>query len=186
MPLVFFRDMGATEAESKIMDALGINLSGLLTQLVSFLLLFGLLYIVLYKPILRMLDQRGAKIKESLEIAERARDDAARSEEAVEAQLNKARADGQAMIVQAREVAERFREEEMAKIKAEIATERERAEASIQRERDSAVEELRSHFADLAITAAEQVISRSLDEDAHRELINQVLEEGSNIGGEGK
>ena len=87
------------------------------------------------------------------------------------------------MIVQAREVANRFREEEMSKARAEITTERERAEASIQRERDSAIEELRSQFAGLAITAAERVINRSLDGDAHRELIEQVLEEGSNIDG---
>jgi len=183
VPLVPLRDRGAAEAESKIMDALGINLSGLLTQLVSFLLLFGLLYFVLYKPILRMLDQRAAKIKESLETAERARDDAARSEEAVEVQLNEARVEGQKMIVQAREVADRFREEELSKARSEISAERERAEASIQRERDSAIEELRSQFAGLAITAAERVINRSLDGDAHRELIEQVLEEGSNIDG---
>ena len=165
------------------MDALGINLSGLLTQLVSFLLLFGLLYVVLYKPILRMLDQRAEKIKESLETAERARDDAARSSEAVEAQLAEARTEGQAMIVQAREVADRFREEELGKARAEITAERERAEASIQRERDSAIEELRREFAGLAISAAEKVINRSLDGDAHRELIEQVLEEGSKISG---
>ena len=61
--------------------------------------------------------------------------------------------------------------------------ERERAETSIKRERDSAIEELRSQFAGLAITAAERVINRSLDGDAHRELIDQVLEEGSNIDG---
>ena len=184
MPPVPHWDRGAAEAESKIMDALGINLSGLLTQLVSFPLLFVLLYAVLYKPILRMLDQRAAKIKESLETAERARDDAARSSEAVEAQFTEARAESQAMIVQAREVADRFREEELGKARAEIATERERAEASIQRERDSAIEELRSEFAGLAITAAEKVIHRSLDGDAHRELIEQVLEEGSKISGE--
>jgi len=183
VPLVPFWDKGTAEGESKIMDALGINLSGLLTQLVSFTLLFVLLYAVLYKPILRMLDQRAEKIKESLETAERARDDAARSSEAVEAQLTEARAEGQAMIVQAREVADRFREEELAKARAEITAERERAEVSIQRERDSAIEELRSQFADLAITAAEKVIHRSLDGDAHRELIEQVLEEGSNISG---
>ena len=165
------------------MDALGINLSGLLTQLVSFTLLFVLLYAVLYKPILRMLDQRAAKIKESLETAERARDDAARSSEAGEAHLTDARAEGQAMIAQARGVADRFREEELARVREEIGAERERAQANIQRERDSAIEELRGEFADLAIKAAERVVSRSLDESAHRELIEQVLEDGSNIGG---
>jgi len=33
------------------MDALGINLSGLITQVVSFLILFIALWLLLYKPI---------------------------------------------------------------------------------------------------------------------------------------
>ena len=85
------------------------------------------------------------------------------------------------MIAQAREVADRFREEELAKAREDIAAERERAQANIQSERDAAIEELRREFSNLAITAAERVIERSLDESAHRELIDRVLEEGSQV-----
>ena len=53
------------------------------------------------------------------------------------------------MINQAREVADRFREEELARARQEIASERERAEADIKRERNAAIEELRSEFTDL-------------------------------------
>ena len=164
------------------MEALGFNLPGLATQLVSFLLLLGILYALLYKPILRMLDQRAGKIKESLETAQLARDEAARSQEEMRIQIEQARAEGQSMIAQAREVADRFRDEELAKARQEIAAERARAEADIQRERDSAIEELRREFSGLAIKVAESVVSRSLDESVHRELIKQVLEEGSSFG----
>ena len=164
------------------MDALGISPSGLITQLVSFLILFGVLYALLYKPILRMLDQRAGKIKESLETAQLARDEAARSQEEMRIQIEQARAEGQSMIAQAREVADRFRDEELAKARQEIAAERAKAEADIQRERDSAIEELRREFSGLAIKVAESVVSRSLDESVHRELIEQVLEEGSSFG----
>jgi len=164
------------------MEALGFNLPGLVTQLVSFLLLLGILYALLYKPILRMLDQRADKIQESLETAQRARDEAARSQEEMRSQIEQARAEGQSMIAQAREVADRFRDEELAKARQEITAERTRAEADIQRERDSAIEELRREFSGLAIEAAESVVSRSLDESVHRELIEQVLEEGSSFG----
>ena len=165
------------------MEALGIDLSGLLTQIVSFLVLFGVLYALLYKPVLRMLDGRAGRIKESLETAQRTSEEAARSQEEMAQKLDEARAEGQAMIARARDVADRFREEELARAREEIAAEREKAQANIQRERDSAIEELRGEFADLAIKAAERVVSRSLDGPAHRELIEQVLEDGSNIGG---
>lgn len=167
------------------MDALGINLPGLLTQLVSFLILFGFLYAVLYKPIFRILDQRSAKIKESLAMAEDARLEAARSQKDIEKQISEARAEGQAMMVQAREVAERFREEELAKARGEIASQRSRAENEVRRERDLAIEDLRRKFADLAIIAAEQITRRSLDKAAHKELVDGFLDQAPRLGNDG-
>ncbi len=161
------------------MEAIGINITGLITQLVSFGILLFLLSVLLYKPIVRMLDERSEKIRESLEASERAQAEAASSREETQKQLEEARAEGQRMIAQARDVADRFREEEIAKAREEIAAERSRAESNIQRERDAAIEELRREFAGLAIVAAERVIRRSLDESDHNELIQQVLEEGS-------
>ena len=164
------------------MGALGITIPGIVTQIASFAILFGILYVLLYKPILRMLDERSAKIREGLESAERAREEAAESREDMQRQLDEARTEGQAMIAQAREVADRFREEELSKARTEIAAERARAGADIQRERDAAVQELRQEFAGLAISAAERVAKRSLDESAHRELIDDFLESAPGSG----
>ena len=72
---------------------------------------------------------------------------------------------------------ERYRSEEADKARQEAAEFIAKAREDIQRERDAAVQEVRSHFADLAIAAAEKVIERSLDRDAHSELISGVLEE---------
>ncbi len=161
------------------MEALGINLAGLLTQLVSFTVLVVVLWVLLYKPVTRALDQRSQRIRESLETADRVRQEASESQAAMEQQNAEAREEGQRLIAQAREVADRFREEEISKARQEIEAERARAEANIQRERDAAIEDLRREFAGLAITAAERVIERSLDEDDHRALIESVLEEGA-------
>ena len=159
------------------MEALGINLPGLITHVVSFLILLFVLKRFLYKPIVNMLDQRAQRIRESLEAAERAREESAASQEEVQAQLEAARSEGQQFIASAREVAGRFREEETAKVRQEIEAERSRVTANIQRERDTAIEQLRSEFADLAITAAERVVERSLDQQAHQDIIDRVLEE---------
>ena len=163
------------------MGDLGVNLPGLITQVVSFVILFAVLCRLLYKPILRMLDQRSSRIKEGLEAAQKAGEEAARSQEEMQRQLEAARSEGQRLISQAWEVADRFREEELAKAREAIQAERTRAQANIQRERDAAIEKLRREFADLAMTAAERVIERSLDESAHQDLIEKVLEEGSQL-----
>jgi F-type H+-transporting ATPase subunit b len=164
------------------MEALGLNLPMLIAQIVGFLVLLYILSKLLYKPLLKVMDERAARIKESLEAAESAKEQAAASQEQMQEDIRKAREEGQQMIAQARDVAVRFRDEEMAKAKDEIAAERAKAEADIQRERDAAIEGLRQEFAGLAISAAERVVERSLSESDHRSIIDRVLEESGTIG----
>lgn len=165
------------------MTQLGVNLPTLIVYLVNFLILLGVLYVFAYKPLLRAMDQRSERIRESLAAADRARQEAANSQAAIQEQLNEARREGQRLLDQAREAAERYREEEMGRARAEAEAFIERARADIRRERDAALEEVRLGFGDLAITAAERVIRRSLDRQAHEDLIAQVLEEsGASLG----
>ena len=163
------------------MVELGINLPLLIAYLVTFVILLSILYQFAYKPLMAAMDQRSERIQEGLSAAERARDEAASSQVAIEEQLNEARREGQRLIDQAREASQRFRDSEMERARQEAEAFAERARADIQRERDAALEELRASFGDLAITAAERVIRRSLDRQAHEELITQVLEEGESM-----
>lgn len=164
------------------MEALGLNLPQLIAQIVGILVLLFILKKLLYGPLLKVIDERSERIKESLEAAERTKEEAAANQEQMQEDLQKAREEGQQMIAQARDVAARFRDEEMAKAREEIAAERSKAETDIQRERDAAIEDLRREFAGLAISAAEQVVERSLSETDHRDIIDKVLEESGTIG----
>lgn len=163
------------------MVELGINLPLLIAYLVTFVILLGILYQFAYKPLMGAMDQRTERIQEGLSAAERAREEAASSQAAIEEQLNEARREGQRLMDQAREAAQRFRDSEMDRARQEAEAFAERARADIQRERDAALEDLRASFGDLAITAAERVIRRSLDRQAHEELITQVLDEGETL-----
>jgi len=163
------------------MTQLGVNLPSLVAYLINFTLLLGILSLFVYKPVMRALDQRSDRIRESLEAADHAREEAASSRTAIEEQVNEARREGQRLLEQAREAADRYREEEMGRARQEAQDFVERARTDIQRERDAAVAEVRTNFGDLAITAAERVIRRSLDRQAHQELVAQVLEEGDSL-----
>ncbi len=162
---------------------LGINLPSLIAYLINFVILLAILFFFAYKPILRMLDQRSDRIRESLEAADRARDEASSSRQAIEDQLNEARREGQRLLDQAREASERYRCEEMDRARQEAEAFVERARTDIRRVRDTAIQEVRANFGDLAITAAERVIRRSLDRQAHEDLISEVLEEGERASG---
>ena len=164
-----------------MLETLGIHFPSLAIYLVNFLLVLLLLYLFAYKPILRLMDQRADRIRESLEAADTARQEAASSQEAIQEQITEARREGQRIMDQAREASERFRTEEMDKARQEAEAFVERAKDDIARERDTALQEVRASFGDLAITAAERVIRSSLDRQAREELINQVLEEGESL-----
>ena len=160
-------------------EGIGINLPLLVAFVINFLLLFGLLSIVLYKPVLRMLDERQSKIKESIEQAEQIKEQAASSEERIKAQLETARKDGQAIIAQAAQVGEKLKEEAKEQAQKEAETLVAKAQAEIQQEQDRAIEELRREFSNIAILAAEKVINEALDKEKHLKLINEVLESDS-------
>lgn len=161
--------------------SLGINLSTLLAQVINFVVLFGLLYLVAYKPILKMLDERSRKIKESMEQTEYIKLQAARAEQEVEKRIAEAGKEGQKIIDRAVKAGEEARKKAqgVARQDAEVLIAKARVE--IQRERGEAVGELRKEFADLTILTAEKVISRSLDAKAHRRLIDLVLEESAGL-----
>ncbi|MBI2936529.1 MAG: F0F1 ATP synthase subunit B [Chloroflexi bacterium] len=163
------------------MAELGLHLPSLVVYLVNFLILVAVLYIFGYKRILAMLDRRSDSIRASLEEAERVRQEASKAQEEMRQQMEAARREGSQLLEQARQMAERYREEERARARQEREEFLARARQEIQQERDAAIEEVRKGFAELAIAAAEQVIQRSLDRDAHRDLIEKVLEESSHL-----
>jgi len=167
----------APPTEEDGLEALGINLPGLVAQIINFSLLLALLYMVLYRPVVGMLDRRAARIKESLEKAEEIKREAARMEQEFQARLEEARREGQAILAQAMQMSERIQQEarERAMREAEELLERARNEVAL--ERDRAIAQLRRDFADLTIMAASRVINRSLNKEDHRRIIEQVLAE---------
>ena len=164
------------------MGEIGIDWQVLLAQLINFGILFGLLFFLLYKPMRRMLDERSAKIKESMDQAEQIKEQLARTDEQVREQMEVARREGQGILAQAAQMGERLKEEAREGAKQEAETLVARSRAEIERERGEAIEDLRSQFVDLAIAAAEKVVSETLDKEKHRRLIDEVLEQAP--GGE--
>lgn len=161
-----------------MLDKLGIDLPSLVAFIINFLILLGLLTVVLYRPITRMLDERAAKIKESLDQAELIKQESVRAEESVKAQIEAGRKEGQVLIAQASETANRIKEEAKAEARKEAEVLIVKAQAEIEREREEGFNQLRREFADLSILAAEKVIGQALDKKAHEQLIEKVLDEG--------
>jgi F-type H+-transporting ATPase subunit b len=163
-------------------DALGINLPQLIAQIVNFALLLLLLRLTLYKPVLKMLDERKKKINEGLNAAEIARAEAAAAQANIQAQLDTARAQGQEIVGNAQQIATRIQADAREEAGRDREAALERARAEIQLERDRAIGELRAEFAEITVSAAEKVINQSVDRPAHQRIIEEALAE-SRFGG---
>ena len=163
------------------MAGLGISIPVLLTQVVTFIILLVLLRLVAYKPMMRMLDERSRRVKESMEQAESIKEQSARAGAEVKKQLEAASREGQERIARSVRVGEEVKQKAQAEARQEAEALIGRARVEIQRERDEAVDAVRREFADLTILAAGKVIDRSLDKEEHRQLIDKVLEESSKL-----
>ena len=126
----------------------------------NFIVLIALLSYFLYRPIVRMLDERTQRIQESLAAAERAQADVARADREREELLATTRREIGEMMAQAQSVAERIQSEARTNAQQEaqriVETARQEAEA----ERAQAMAELRREVASLAVLAAERIIKK--------------------------
>lgn len=163
------------------MEALGINLGYLISQIVNFGLLALLLYVVAYKPVLRMLDERSSRIQKGLEDAEQARKQAAEMEQEFQRQMTQARREGQDIIAQATQASDRVRQEILDKAHEDARGMIDKAKEEIDRERAQAMNELRREVGDLSVSIAQKIIGRSLDEQSQRRLIAEFLDQTEDL-----
>jgi F-type H+-transporting ATPase subunit b len=162
---------------SEVLTTLGIDGYAFLWHTLNFIVLIGLLYKFLYTPVVGMLDERTKRIEESLAAAERAQAQVAQADRERDELLTSTRREIQEMMTTAQQVAERIQSEARASAQAEsqriIETARQEADA----ERAQAMAELRREVASLAVQAAERIISRNLDDQAQRQLVDEFLDE---------
>jgi F-type H+-transporting ATPase subunit b len=158
-------------------EQLGVDWGKLAVQAFNFLLLLLLLRKFAYRPLLRIMDQRAARIRNDLDEARRLRQEAERDRETYRAQLSRARDEARAILDEANTVAARIREQALADAEGQHTAMLQRARDEIAREKEAAIAELRREVADLAILAATQVIRRSLDDADRRRLVEEALAE---------
>ena len=157
------------------MEGLGINLPLLIAFLLSFIILFLGLTLVLYKPVTKMLNERQARIKQSMDQAEAIKQQTAQTEQEIKKQLEKAQKEAQTILAQAAQIGEKLKLEAKETARKEAESIVSKAQVEIERQREKDIQELRAQFADIAILAAEKVIKETIDKEKNRKLIDEVL-----------
>jgi F-type H+-transporting ATPase subunit b len=158
-------------------DSLGIDLPTLLWQIVAFGGLILLLNMLLFKPIRRTLDERAQRVQESMEEAERTKQQAARADEEYKARVDQAQQQALRILDEKREAAQKERDGILEQARRDAQQFLQEARTQLELEQRDAVRETRRQVAGLAVLAAGRLIGESLDIDKHRRLVEQHVAE---------
>ena len=155
------------------MNQLGITGSLLLSQIVNFVLLMMILRLVLYGPVMKMLDQRKERIAQSMKDAERVTASAAEAEEEKAQIIEGARREAQDIRAQANRDAERIAQEVRSRAEEDATDIRMKAQQDAEQQVSAALAEANKEIAELAILATEQVLGRELADRSEQERFVQ-------------
>jgi F-type H+-transporting ATPase subunit b len=145
--------------------------------LIAFGVTVWLLSKLAYPRIAEALDKRRLAIEESIDHAQRMREEADTLLHEYRERLREAREQADDIVVRARRAAEKLQEE--AKVEARQSREEllEQTRRDIEQETRRAIDQIRREVADLTVIATEKVARKTLDDDDHRRLIEEALEE---------
>jgi F-type H+-transporting ATPase subunit b len=163
-----------------------INLFWVVTQAATFLLFLAILWLVAFRRIGGVLEDRRGRIEQGLRDADEARQDRERAAMERAAALTAARQESNEILARSQRLAEETRERDLAETRAELERLRERAMADIENERQRAMADVRSQVADLALLAAGRVVGETMSDERQRRMVDDFLREVAAERGTGR
>ena len=143
----------------------------------SFLLLIFLVKKYAWGNLTNILDERAEKISSDIDGAEAARKKAEELASKREAELAGSRSEAKTIIENAKETAEKSRADILAEAKLEAGRLKEKANQEIAQNKAEALQSVKGEVADLTVSLAGKIISKNLDSHAHKELIDQYIDQ---------
>ena len=145
------------------------------------LVAFGITFFVLRKyafgPIQKGIDDRRERIRQSIEEAEHAREEARTLLAEHQKLIGRAKSDAEEILAEARRIAEANER----RMREELETDRQRrleeTRKQIEAETWRALEQIRLEVVDLSLLAATKVTGKALDDSDHRRLIDEAIAE---------
>ncbi|MFH0833907.1 MAG: F0F1 ATP synthase subunit B [Patescibacteria group bacterium] len=161
----------------EILSSLGIDPAVMLAQAVNFFVLLAILTFLVYKPVLKLLDDRKERIAKAEEHAQLVEDKLARAEELTQKELKKAQGKAHEIIAASRESAAQQADEIVENAKLKVGKIVEEGRAVIAKERDDAARQIQDEVGKIVILATEKLLNRELnDKDQSKFVANAITE----------
>lgn len=146
----------------------------LIIEVLSFLILLGLLVKLLYRPVLGILDKRAHQIQEANEKIQESLASAAKERSEAEHLLSESKNQALQMREQAREDAELLRQKIVNQAKEETERFLRAGRQEILNQTQKAKEKLKAETIDLSLAAAEKILRRHINPGDQKRLIEEL------------
>ncbi|GAK87204.1 ATP synthase F0 sector subunit b [Vibrio ponticus] len=127
-----------------------------------------------WPPLMNAIEERQKKIADGLQAAERAAKDLDLAQANASDQLKEAKRTASEIIEQANKRKAQILDEAREEAQVERQNILNQAEAELEAERNRARDELRKQVATLAVAGAEKILERSIDKDAHKDILDNI------------
>lgn len=148
----------------------------LIAQVVNFLILVAILTKFAYKPLLKAMADRQARIAGDLQAAEQERIAAEQLRKEYIEQMAQAKTQSQAIIDKAVKTAELMKQEILEEARLENARMLKNAQNEIARQTELAIAGLREEVVSMSLAAAAKVIDKDMNSDANTKLVADFIE----------
>ena len=165
-----------------MVEALGISLKEFIFYLINFLILMGVLTRFLYKPFLNMLAARKQSIKDALDNAELTNRRADEKMEQYSKRISKVEEESREIIRTAKSKADAQARDIIEDARKEAGDIIAKAEKTIEKEKEKAMEEMKQEIAVLAVMAAEKIVEREIQRAGQEAIVEEVIRQARSTG----
>jgi len=149
----------------------------LILQIISFLILLGLLKKYLYKPFMKYLEDRAKEASNILGSARSAEEKAKEYAEQTRKTLDQAKNDALRLKDETRRIADKERLDTINRSKTEARRIVEEAKKEIKKAESEASKKIKTSIADISMEVARKILGREVKKDDHSKLIDESLRE---------
>jgi len=164
---------GPIEGLKQTFTHFGVEPKFLVMQIISFLILFGVLYWFGIKPTIATMEERNKKIGDGLRYTEEMQAKLAASHQESAALVKTAQLEAAKLVEEARKAAKEFGDKQQADAVARAADTLTKAQQAIELEHKKMLDQARGEIARLVVKTTEQVLAKKLS-DADRAAYNEA------------
>jgi len=147
----------------------------MLAMMLNFAIVLLLLTKFAWNPLLKILAERQARIAGQMQAADQERLAAENLRAQYQQQMQNAKSDAQSIMDKALKQADNTKDEIIASAREEHARLLEAAQGKIARERQQALEDIRSEVVSISVAAAAKIIGQNIDEKINGRLVEDFI-----------